>query len=160
MRYLYAVMKEKLSFPERNSLVTFGIRAFECDGAGKRCLIFSVSDISTNRLFVEKLAARCTEEQVEPVHFYCIWEDFLAEVGYRRIFGFSSDGMGRRSSLAAVSEGTTGNVNLECSGRSQNPRPYKKQGNCRIWDKVFACHIFFESPYYGIRNLPGFSISM
>ena len=55
---------------------SFGIAA-QREAAGHWQVVCKVSDVSTDPVFVENLAARCTAGQLEPVHLMDIIEDAL-----------------------------------------------------------------------------------
>ena len=68
--YRYISVSEELSSPYLGRYRSFGI-------AGHWQVVCKVSDVSTDPVFVENLAARCTAGQLEPVHLMDIIEDAL-----------------------------------------------------------------------------------
>ena len=72
--YLYIPFEETLHHPELGAYRSCGILVFK----GKELLMFA-ADISTNTKAVISLAERCTKEQLLPIHFYDVIDDFLAD---------------------------------------------------------------------------------
>ena len=73
MRYRYVAVEEQLS-NEETSYVSYGI-SVRCGDEE----IAHVSDISTNRAEIERLAELCTAEELAPEHLGDVIEDFLVE---------------------------------------------------------------------------------
>ena len=65
--YRYISVSEELSSPYLGRYRSFGIAA-QREAAGHWQVVCKVSDVSTDPVFVENLAARCTAGQLEPVH--------------------------------------------------------------------------------------------
>ena len=74
-RYLYEAVRHTAISEEIGDYVTYGIRVSE----GGRELSFT-ADVSTDRETVERLAANCTDGQLDPIHLGDVIEDLLAEV--------------------------------------------------------------------------------
>ena len=74
--YRYISVSEELSSPYLGRYRSFGIAA-QREAAGHGQVECKVSDVSTDPVFVENLAARCTAGQLEPVHLMDIIEDAL-----------------------------------------------------------------------------------
>ena len=74
--YRYISVSEELSSPYLGRYRSFGIAA-QREAAGHWQEVCKVSDVSTDPVFVENLAARCTAGQLEPVHLMDIIEDAL-----------------------------------------------------------------------------------
>ena len=74
--FRYISVSEELSSPILGQYHSFGIAAQE-EVAGHWRQICQVSDVSTDPIFVENLAARCTAGQLEPVHLLDVIEDAL-----------------------------------------------------------------------------------
>lgn len=74
--YRYISVSEELSSPYLGRYRSFGIAA-QREAAGHWQVVCKVSDVSTDPVFVENLAARCTAGQLEPVHLMDIIEDAL-----------------------------------------------------------------------------------
>ena len=65
--YQYLPIKEQLYSPYLGQYHSFGIAAFEiCNG--RREQVAFISDVSTDEAFAERLAKRCTDAQLDPVH--------------------------------------------------------------------------------------------
>lgn len=74
--FRYISVSEELSSPILGQYHSFGIAA-QKEVAGHWQVVCQVSDISTDPIFVENLAARCTAGQLEPVHLLDVIEDAL-----------------------------------------------------------------------------------
>lgn len=74
--FRYIPVSEELSSPILGQYHSFGIAA-QKEVAGHWQTCCRVSDISTDPIFVENLAARCTAGQLEPVHLLDVIEDAL-----------------------------------------------------------------------------------
>ena len=74
--FRYISVSEELSSPILGQYHSFGIAAQQ-EVAGQWQVVCKVSDVSTDPVFVENLAARCTAGQLEPVHLLDIIEDAL-----------------------------------------------------------------------------------
>lgn len=74
-RYLYEAVRHTAISEEIGDYVTYGIRVSE-EG---RELGF-IPDVSTDGEAVERLAANCTAEVLDPIHLDDVIEDLLAEV--------------------------------------------------------------------------------
>ena len=74
--FRYISVSEELSSPILGQYHSFGIAAQQ-EVAGHWQVVCKVSDVSTDPIFVENLAARCTAGQLEPVHLLDIIEDAL-----------------------------------------------------------------------------------
>lgn len=70
--FWYVPFEETLYHPEFGNYRSCGIAVFQ----GKE-LLMSVSDISTEAKEVVRLADLCSKEQLFPIHFYDVIEDFL-----------------------------------------------------------------------------------
>lgn len=68
----YIMVEERLSHPNLGEYLSFGIAALK---NGEQIIL--VSDISTNKNDVLKLAERCSKEKLSPVHLYDVVEDYL-----------------------------------------------------------------------------------
>lgn len=71
--YRYVPFKEKLYSDEFGTYISFGIKAFD----SLNCSITSVSDVSTNEVFVQDLCEKCTLYQLHPIHLLDVIEDNL-----------------------------------------------------------------------------------
>ena len=69
--YRYVPFKEKLHSDELGTYISFGIKAFDSSD----CLIASVSDVSTDKVFVQDLCEKCTLHQLHPIHLLDVIED-------------------------------------------------------------------------------------
>ena len=65
--YQYLPTEEQLSSPYLGEYLSFGIAAFKICG-GRREQVAFISDVSTDKAFVEQLARRCTDAQLDPTH--------------------------------------------------------------------------------------------
>lgn len=74
--FRYISVSEELSSPILGQYHSFGIAAQKAV-AGHWQDVCRVSDVSTDPVFVENLAARCTAGQLEPVHLLDVIEDAL-----------------------------------------------------------------------------------
>ena len=74
--FRYIPVSEELSSPILGQYHSFGIAA-QKEVAGHWQTCCQVPDISTDPIFVENLAARCTAGQLEPVHLLDVIEDAL-----------------------------------------------------------------------------------
>lgn len=74
MSYQYEIFRETLFHPDIGNYCTFGI---QCCFHHPKQEILSLSDISTNKAFVKKLAHRFTRGQLSPIHLKCAVEDAL-----------------------------------------------------------------------------------
>ena len=74
--FRYIPVSEELSSPLLGQYHSFGIAA-QKEVAGHWQTCCQVADISTDPIFVENLAARCTAGQLEPVHLLDVIEDAL-----------------------------------------------------------------------------------
>lgn len=72
--YRYVAVKESGWLPDCGSYTTYGIYAYEKEGKEPVAVI---SDISLDREAVQKLAERCTSEQLVPYQLLDVAEDFL-----------------------------------------------------------------------------------
>ena len=68
----YIMVEERLNDPNLGEYLSFGIAALK---NGEQIIL--VSDISTNKNDVLKLAERCSKEKLSPVHLYDVVEDYL-----------------------------------------------------------------------------------
>ncbi len=68
----YIMVEERLNHPNLGEYLSFGIAALK---NGEQIIL--VSDISTNKNDVLKLAERCSKEKLSPVHLYDVVEDYL-----------------------------------------------------------------------------------
>jgi len=68
----YIMVEERLNHPNLGEYLSFGIAALQ---NGEQIIL--VSDISTNKNDVLKLAERCSKEKLSPVHLYDVVEDYL-----------------------------------------------------------------------------------
>lgn len=73
--FLYVPFEEICYRPEFGNYLSCGIAVFQ----GKE-LLMSVSDISTEAKEVVRLADLCSKEQLSPIHFYDVIEDFLSAI--------------------------------------------------------------------------------
>lgn len=69
----YIPVREELCTPELGTYVSYGIRAVLASGEEAA----SVSDISTDLAFVQRLAALCTLGQLSPIHLRDVVEDII-----------------------------------------------------------------------------------
>ncbi len=69
----YIPVREELFSPELGNYVSYGIRAVLASGEEAT----SVSDVSPDFAFVQKLAALCTSEQLSPIHLHDVVEDAI-----------------------------------------------------------------------------------
>ena len=74
--FRYIAVSEELSSPILGKYHSFGIAAQQ-EVAGHWQQVCLVPDVSTDPIFVENLAARCTVGQLEPVHLWDGLEDAL-----------------------------------------------------------------------------------
>lgn len=63
----YIAVSEKLETPELGRYVTYGIAGFDSGDIDTSPVIF-ISDVSTDAIFVSRLAEICTLEQLHPNH--------------------------------------------------------------------------------------------
>lgn len=61
--YQYSLVEQFLSAPDIGSYQTFGIQVWQGN-----TMVALISDVSPDRALVERLAAQCTNGQLEPVH--------------------------------------------------------------------------------------------
>lgn len=66
----YAAIEEELHSDEIGTYVAYGVRMDET---------LSVSDVSLDRAAVENLVERMNDGDLDPVHFFDVIEDFVAE---------------------------------------------------------------------------------
>lgn len=65
--FRYLPIEEQLFSPYLGQYHSFGIAAFKiCSGRQEQ--VAFISDVSTDKAFVEQLARRCTEAHLDPVH--------------------------------------------------------------------------------------------
>lgn len=65
--YQYLPIKEQLYSPYLGQYHSFGIAAFEiCNG--RREQVAFISDVSADEAFAGRLAGRCTDTQLGPIH--------------------------------------------------------------------------------------------
>lgn len=69
----YIPVREELCSPELGAYVSYGIRAVLASGEEAA----SVSDVSPDFAFVQKLAALCTSKQLSPIHLHDVVEDAI-----------------------------------------------------------------------------------
>lgn len=69
----YIPVKEELCTPELGTYVSYGIRAVLASGEEAA----SVSDVSTDLAFVQRLATLCTLGQLSPIHLRDVVEDII-----------------------------------------------------------------------------------
>lgn len=67
---------EELDEPSIGKYTAYGIAVYEMVNKNKKELI-RVSDVSTDKIAVEKLVELCNKEHLEPVHIYDVIEDFF-----------------------------------------------------------------------------------
>lgn len=72
----YRVFEEKLISDEIEVYVSYGLKCYNVSNENEEC-VASISDISTDRSFVERLAEKCTEGQLFPIHLLDVVEDFI-----------------------------------------------------------------------------------
>lgn len=72
--FRYLSVSEELFSPELGAYHSFGIAVQRKTAAGWQT-IETISDIAADAALVEDLAARCTAEQLEPVHLPDVIED-------------------------------------------------------------------------------------
>ena len=65
--FRYLPIEEQLSAPDLGRYRSFGIAAFQVLGGRWEKRAFA-SDVSTDEAFVTRLAQRCTQAQLDPVH--------------------------------------------------------------------------------------------
>ena len=76
--FVYRCVAERLNTPEIESYDTFGIVADEVvEGKTMGPALAAVEDVSVDSAFVEQLAQRCTELQLEPGQLQDVVEDAL-----------------------------------------------------------------------------------
>ena len=76
--FVYRCVAERLNAPEIGSYDTFGIVADEVvEGETMGRALAAVEDVSIDSAFVEQLAQRCTELQLEPGQLRDVVEDAL-----------------------------------------------------------------------------------
>ena len=79
--FVYRCVAERLNAPEIGSYDTFGIVADEVvEGKTMGRALAAVEDVSVDSAFVEQLAQRCTELQLEPGQLRDVVEDALTLV--------------------------------------------------------------------------------
>ena len=74
MRYIYTVVENR-----KESSATIDLPAYGVSCKSEEKLIFEISDLTEEEELAEELAKLCTQEQVEPIHFFCVWGDLLAQ---------------------------------------------------------------------------------
>lgn len=77
--YRYLPVKETAVSEEQVAYATCGIRVLCADGV-QSMETAHIADVSTEYTSVLRLAQLCTEEQLDPVHFPDVIEDFLASI--------------------------------------------------------------------------------
>ena len=70
--YFYYPVEQHLYFSETGNYVAYGIRV---SSEGGESLL--IDDVSCDRMFIEALAARCTQLQVSPAQLYDVVLDLL-----------------------------------------------------------------------------------
>lgn len=68
--YRYVSEKEELFSEDFGVYTSFGVRVYH----GGREIIF-VSDVSPDEIYVRDFARRCTEYQLDPIHFFDVVEN-------------------------------------------------------------------------------------
>ena len=76
VRYRYVPIQQTLLSEDNDAYVTYGISVRTVEDE-----IAFVSDVSTEFEEVQRLAALCTEQELDPLHLMDVVEDFLAEGG-------------------------------------------------------------------------------
>lgn len=76
---MYLPFQESKYSEASGNYIAFGIKVF--DSLNNE--IFSVSDISLDHEFVQKLCADCNDSLLEPVHLCDVIEDYLFENAYK-----------------------------------------------------------------------------
>lgn len=76
--FVYRCVAERLNHPEMGNYDTFGIVADEViEGKTMGRALAAVEDVSVDSAFVEQLARKCTELQLEPSQLQDVIEDTL-----------------------------------------------------------------------------------
>ena len=76
--FVYRCVAERLNHPEMGNYDTFGIVADEViEGKTMGRALAAVEDVSVDSAFVEQLARKCTELQLEPSQLQDVIEDAL-----------------------------------------------------------------------------------
>lgn len=76
--FVYRCVAERLNRPEMGNYDTFGIVADEViEGKTMGRVLAAVEDVSVDSAFVEQLARKCTELQLEPSQLQDVIEDAL-----------------------------------------------------------------------------------
>ena len=76
--FVYRCVAEHLNHPELGNYDTFGIVADEViEGKTMGRVLAAVEDVSADSAFVEQLARKCTELQLEPSQLQDVIEDAL-----------------------------------------------------------------------------------
>ena len=81
MPYKYRVIKEHHSSVEIGKYESYGIAAFIQSGDSYKQAEY-IQDISESADFVNALAVKFTEMQLEPIHLADVIEDELSQLGY------------------------------------------------------------------------------
>ena len=74
--YKYLTFKETVTTPGIGTYIAYGIICIKIEKHEISC-IKSVSDISTIKELVEKIAERCNSLEVSPLHLLDVIEEFL-----------------------------------------------------------------------------------
>lgn len=77
MYYQYRILEEVLFHPDIGTYLTFGI---QCYLQNPKKLVAALSDISTDKAFVQNLAQKFTDGQLYPIHLLDVIEDALLMV--------------------------------------------------------------------------------
>lgn len=74
--YYYCCIQEEQILPDTGCYTTFGIAALQ-RAKGRWRKLFSISDVSLDRHFVQGLANLCTRYQLSPCHLLDVVEDTI-----------------------------------------------------------------------------------
>ena len=72
MLYKYITIQGVFYHPDIGTYTSYGLKAMR---EGKE--ILAIPDVSLNKEFVESLATRCTDLQLDPIHLFDVVEDAL-----------------------------------------------------------------------------------
>ena len=72
----YRIFEEELTSVDIGKYTSYGIKVFEISDTGERCIV-SLSDVSTEKAFVEAFAHLCNKEKLSPLHLFDVAEDLL-----------------------------------------------------------------------------------
>ena len=74
--YRYAAVRQVRRLEDVGRYVTYGLFAYRKQSGVWR-VVAGISDVSTERQAVRRLARVCTEGNLDPVHLFDVVEDFL-----------------------------------------------------------------------------------